>query len=70
MFQSQTLTIKNKEYTITKQGQAKWTYLVELEGEKGAKYVLSLGESFATFFSITAKGTMTKGKKILLSEIA
>ena len=70
MFDSQSLKIKNKEYTIVKQGQAKWTYIVELEGKKGARYILSIGDTFATFFSITAKGCMSKGKKILLSEIA
>lgn len=70
MFKSNTIKVANKEYTITKQGQTKWTYLVELEGKKGAKYILSIGDSYATFFSITAKGSMTKGKKILLSQIA
>ena len=62
---NETITIKGQEYKVIKQGQAKWTYIAEIEGKKGARYILSIGSTFATLMGCN----QSKGKKIKLTEI-
>ncbi len=40
----ETITIKGQEYKVIKQGQAKWTYIAEIEGKKGRSIHLEVSD--------------------------